>query len=93
MKSYPLGTQLVLGTTFVDAITQVPADPTTVTLEVMDPTGTVTMPSYTHPGTGLFKSLFTPSMAGVWTTRWEGTGAVVAATEHKFEIRASAFSS
>ena len=93
MKSYPLGTQLVLATSFMDAVTSQPADPTTVTLEVMDPTGAVSQPTFTHPGVGLFKALFTPSMAGIWTTRWEATGAVVAATEHKFEIRASAFSS
>ena len=93
MKSYPLGTQLVLGTNFVDAVSQQPADPTTVVLELMDPTGAVTTPGVTHPGVGLFKALVTPSMAGIWTARWVGTGAVVASTEHRFEIRPSAFMS
>ena len=91
MKTYPLGTQLVLATTFLDAVTNQPADPTNVILEVMDPMGNATMPAVGHPGVGLFKALFTPTLAGIWTCRWEATGAVVAATEHKFEIRASTF--
>ena len=93
MRSYPLGTQLVLATTFLDAMTMQPADPTTVVLEIKDPIGNVTTPATTHPGVGLFKALFAPTLAGIWTCRWVGTGAVIAATEHKFEIRASAFAS
>ena len=94
MKSYPLGCELVLGNHFVDAITGLPADPTTVVLELADPTGTVvTPPSVSHPSTGVYKALYTPMMAGVWTVRWEGTGAVVAASEFRFEVRPSAFAS
>lgn len=91
MKSYPLGSQLVLGTTFLDAVSNQPADPTTVVLEMKDPDGNVTMPSVGHSGVGLFKAVVTPSMAGIWTSRWSGTGAVVAVTEQKFEIRPSSF--
>lgn len=93
MKSYTLGGQLIFATTFIDPTTGDPTDPTAVTLELLDPAGTVHTVATSHPGVGLFKALYTPTISGVWTCRWEGTGAVVAASEYRFEVRPSAFAS
>ena len=93
MKSFPLGNQLVLATTFTDPTTGLAANPTTALLELLDPTGVVTKPGVSNPSPGLYKSTYTPTIPGVWTARWEGTGAVVASIEYKFEIRPSAFAS
>jgi hypothetical protein len=91
MKSYELGDQLVLGTVFTDPATGLSVDPTTVTGELRSPKGVVYMLAVTHPSLGLYKALYTPTIAGVWTCRWVGTGAVVAANEFRFEVRPSVF--
>lgn len=91
MKSYPLGTQLVLATTFLDPTSRQPVNPTTVVLELRDPLGTVTTPGVSNASTGVYKALVTPAIAGIWSVRWAGTGAVTAATEDRFEVKPSAF--
>lgn len=56
-----------------------PTDPTTVTLEITDPTGNVA--TYTHPATvvrasaGVFYKDLPVDEDGVWEFKWTGTGA------------------
>lgn len=49
----------------------------TVTLTVTDPSGATTNPSITNSGTGLYDAAFTLNSAGLWTWRWDVSGAVV----------------
>lgn len=55
-------------------------DPTTVTVIVISPTGERTNPSASNPSTGLYHASFTPTKAGEWVVRFEGTGDLVASS-------------
>jgi hypothetical protein len=69
----------------------VPTDPTTVTLVVKEPDGTLT--TYTYPATlskestGRFYTDITLDAAGLWSYRLTGTGAVVAVEEGQLHAR------
>jgi hypothetical protein len=94
MDSYPAGNLITLKTTFIDQVTLLPADPTTVKLRVQDPSGTevdYSILTMTHPLIGTYQQEITPTLPGIWKYRWEGTGAVISASESRFEVRASAF--
>lgn len=72
------------------------ADPTAVTLEVLDPSGNQS--SYTwaagqvvRQAAGRFYYDLAVDEAGLWRYRWEGTGAVVSAGEGHFYVRRSEF--
>lgn len=84
MTSYDKGDLVRLTVAFTD-LGGTAADPTTVTLSVRDPAGTIT--TYTYAGaqvikeaTGAFYYDLALSTVGVYTYRWTGTGAVQAAT-------------
>lgn len=73
-----------------------PSDPTTVTLKVKSPSGTVT--TYTTPdaeivkvGTGTYQSDILLNASGDWWYRWEGSGAVTAAREKRLSVRPTEF--
>ena len=75
----------------VSALLGTAGDPTTVTLKVKDPTGTVT--TYTYAGaqvvkdsTGNYHYDLTPAIAGKWYYEWVGTGAVPAQSESYFVV-------
>jgi hypothetical protein len=58
-----------------------PTDPTTITLAVTDPVGTVTTYSFagatiTRTGTGAYAKDIPCTLAGEWTYIWTGTGTV-----------------
>lgn len=91
-KSYPLGSELNFVTTFTDAINHQPANPTNVRLRLLTPSAEeVDLTTPSNPSIGVFQTTYIPSQSGIWSWRWEGTGAVTAAEEGTFEIRASAF--
>ncbi len=96
-RSYTFGNEIVLSVTFVDATTQQPANPTAVTLLVADPEGDITtytatsVPTVLNPSTGVYQCVIIPQIPGIWTYRWVGTGAVVAASERQFEVLPSLF--
>lgn len=70
-------------------------DPTTITLKVMSPDGTVT--TYTHPATitrvstGIYTKDVTLTVEGSWWWRWEGTGSAQATDEGWVECIRSPF--
>lgn len=75
-------------------------DPTTVTLEVMDPQGDETSYTYaaaqvTKDSTGLYHyDLAVPNEAdseGTWYYRWIITGTLAGVTEGSFKVRDSKF--
>ncbi len=51
---------------------------TTVTLTITAPDGTVTTPTPTHDGTGLYSYVLLLDQVGAWRIEWDGTGAVPA---------------
>lgn len=93
MNSYPIKSAVRLSVTFTDLTTNQPVDPTTVKLRVMDPTKTEMDFTGTilHPSTGVYQQVIVPTVPGVWKVRWEATGAVIAASEKRFEVQASSF--
>ncbi len=71
-------------------------NPTTVTLTVTDPAGTVT--TLTSPNaalinasTGVWTSDLTVNLKGTWTYRWAGTGAIVAGETGYLVVQAVGF--
>lgn len=72
-------------------------DPTTITLQVMAPSGTTTAYTYalaqvTKSGTGVYYKDVTFDVEGTWKYRWVGTGTCIAATEGEVEVTRSPFS-
>lgn len=72
-------------------------DPTTITFKVKNPAGSTTTYVYgtdaqlVKIGTGRYRVDVTANAAGLWTYRFEGTGAVVAADEQTFTVNGGAF--
>ncbi len=93
-NTYDKGDGVTLEATFT--VGSVLTDPTTVTLKVKDPDGTITTYTYTggtvtKTSTGLYTKTITVSNDGAWYYRYEGTGAVQAAGEVMFKVRKSEF--
>ena len=92
---YDVGQIIRTTVTFVD-FNGSAMDPTTVTFKYREPDGTITTAVYpaagvTKSGTGVYYGTVTLDAEGSWWTRWEGVGAVVAATEAPVQVRASMF--
>lgn len=77
MPRYQLGSLVRLTNTFRDVAGAL-ADPTTVTITITNPAGTVTTPTAVKDSTGIYYVDLTANVAGTWTYVWAGTGAVVA---------------
>jgi hypothetical protein len=83
-STFQVGDQLTLQSTFV-SLDGVNADPTTITLKVCDPGGTIT--TYTYAGgdvtkfaTGIYRYRLSITLPGRWLYKWLGAGAVQAAS-------------
>lgn len=88
--SYPVDMQIEFLAEFrnrVDVLT----NPTTVTLTITEPDGTATVipqASLTNDSTGVWSYLWTAAEpVGLWTYRFDGTGAVICNETRKFRIR------
>lgn len=83
MNTYQIETTIRLSVVFYNTALNLPADPSTVALFVMDPNGVVTqIPSgdIVRTGVGAYYSDFLPTSAGEWTYKWQGSGTSVVAT-------------
>jgi uncharacterized protein YfaS (alpha-2-macroglobulin family) len=95
MNTYQPGNIVTLAVLFTtNDVPPIPADPTTVTLRVTDPSGTET--AYTggqlnHTSTGDYSMDLEVLANGYWNYRWEGLGAIIAANESRFLVKQSAF--
>lgn len=70
----------------------VDTDPTAVVARVQDPAGVETTPTVTKSATGIYYIDVTPSLSGTYYYRFEGTGALVAASpDGHFNVKASEF--
>ena len=90
-NTYDVGDLVRVDSAFKD-ILGAAADPTTVTLKVLPPGGTVLTYTYalaevTKSGTGAYYKDIPVTTAGTWYYRWLGTGAVVSAGEEYFHVR------
>jgi uncharacterized protein YfaS (alpha-2-macroglobulin family) len=94
-NSYIPGNIVTLTVLFTDnASPPNPADPTTVTLRITDPTGAesdYTGSQLTKISTGSYSFQQEVLLTGWWNYRWEGIGAITAANEKRFNVQDSAF--
>lgn len=89
MNTYTIGDLVRLTGTFTDLSGNL-SDPTTSSLVVKSPDGTVTTyPSLVHPSTGIYYFDLPITGSGVYYYRYAGTGAVVAAGETQFQVSES----
>jgi hypothetical protein len=89
VNEYVLQTEVRLTT--IAKVGTVNTDPTTVTLRIRRPDGTVEVFTYaaaqiTKDATGSFFKDYTPPAIGRYSYRWEGTGTVKAADEGQFKV-------
>lgn len=97
MNFYEIDTQMQISATFMNIALNIPADPVTITLFLLDPLGNETSVVYPGPstpiqrtGVGLYSYLFIPNSVGTWTYKWQGVGNVFATSrDTKFTVRAS----
>lgn len=89
-----VGDRMQVPTTFTNAAGAV-ADPTTVTFRFDSPSKANTVYVYGVDGqlvrdsTGVYHVNIDPDEAGLWSWRFEGTGAIVAANQGQFRALAS----
>lgn len=89
---YSFGSVVLVSALF--SVSSTNTDPTTITLEVTDPTGTETAYTYaaaqiTKAATGNFTKEITGSISGYWKYCFIGAGAVIARNSYKFIIESS----
>jgi hypothetical protein len=92
MNSYPIETLVQVNGNFfaTGGTTPTPVDPTTVSITLTAPDETVTVSTYpadqdiSNPGVGQYTYQFVVSQTGVWSYRWQGEGAVIAASQNGF---------
>jgi hypothetical protein len=96
MSQYEIDTTIELQGIWINSLTGVYADPTTIILYIIDPNGVQT--SQNWPGgaiirdsLGHFHYLITPSISGNWTYKWRGSGTATATSPDTiFTVNASA---
>ncbi|MBV9290967.1 MAG: hypothetical protein JO222_00850 [Frankiales bacterium] len=92
--SFPFGQPVTLTfRTFSDAAQTVPADPTTVAVDILDPAGAETTHTWAggqvvHVSTGVFTYTVTPTLAGHYAAHWYSGGAVATTQDESFNVDA-----
>ena len=95
MSQYEIDTTIEMQCVFMNSLTGVYADPTTVRVSIVDPTGAQTSQewpggSVTRDSLGHFHALITPAISGNWTYKWRGMGAFTATSPDTiFTVNAS----
>ena len=92
MADYIVGDAVTLGATFTNSAGTA-TDPTAVTLEVKDPSGTTTTYTYslaeiTKVSTGVYSKAISLTASGWWYYEWQGTGTVAKVENGKFHVQA-----
>ena len=83
MSDYQAFTSIELQGIFTNTMTGVYADPTSITLYILDPNGVATTQIWpagnvVRDSTGHFHFIMTPTVAGLWLYKWRGTGTLTA---------------
>jgi hypothetical protein len=91
IQQFLQGTELNVIGTFTDVSGNL-IDPTEVSLNIKDPTGTVTPVTATRNSTGIYSAPVVFSLVGTYSIQYLGQGNVVAIQETQILIYASLFS-
>lgn len=94
MNRYYPRNQVRIDVSFTDVATGALADPSTINIEVIDPTGTKTVytsPAVVRASQGKYYTLIYVVTEGKWQYAGVGTGAVIAASEGEFVVAQSEF--
>lgn len=83
MGRYEIDTTLEVQGIFINSLTGVYADPTSIGLFILDPGGFLSTQNWPSGGIvrdslGHFHFILTPAKSGNWTYKWQGFGAAVA---------------
>lgn len=73
MSNYDIGDDVLISVTVTDSA-GVPANPSTITLEVTAPSGATTSPAHNNDGVGLYSAAAAADEAGLWRYTWTTTG-------------------
>lgn len=87
---FDIGDGIRLTATFSD-LSGIVTDPSVVTFKMLDPLGDLTTPAVHNVTVGVYYADFLAATKGTHSFRWEATGAVTAAEEGQFTVRASFF--
>ena len=93
MNQYLIGNTVQISFVLVTS-TNVPIDPSALSLRITDPNGNETdfsLATLTRTGTGLYNTTVNLVTIGQWSYRWEATGNVYAAAEGYLLCQPSAF--
>lgn len=91
-SEYRWGEPVHLSATFTAGDPPEPADPSGgVTLEVLQPDGTVLTPTPSHDGEGAWSYDLVPDATGIWRYRFAGSGDLVQAHPGSFRVLADVF--
>jgi hypothetical protein len=96
MSEYEIDTTISLQGVFTNALSNVYADPSSITLYILDPTGVKTTQNWpggniVRDSLGHFHFIMTTTIAGIWTYKWQGMGAVAATSpDTQFTVTGSA---
>lgn len=93
MKQYTAGTLIRLTAYFVNAVTNVYADPTVVTAKIKLPDKTILdlTSSVVKSSVGNYYVDYTPEVVGLFEYEWIGTGAVKVASVNQFNVNQGTF--
>ena len=80
------GSSIYLTATFTDPVSGILVDPTTVTIKIQAPDGTLAAPSATRLTVGEYRATYVPAVSGTFTQRWEGVGSYPQVSEAQFVV-------
>lgn len=83
---YDIGNQIQLTATFTQVSNGSLVNPTTVTIQILDPSGVTTSPTVSNPSTGIYTVLFTTTIPGRHAWKAKGTGTVIASGPGEFIV-------
>lgn len=99
MNYYDVDTAIRLSVVFTQETNGAPIDPTNVNLFVLSPVPGAGQQEHTYPGdvirtgVGLYYYDLIPGSTGVWTYKWQGTGAAeVSSVDTEFSVNPTKFS-
>ena len=82
---YP-GSYIILSAQFSDPASGAGVDPTTVTVQIQQPDGTIATPTPSRISTGYYTAVYVAPVSGTFTQRWVGAGANAQVSEATFAV-------
>jgi len=93
MNSYTANSTVRISVAITNTTTNTPVDPTTITLKIRTPDGTITDISSTvvHASVGNYYADYIPTVVGVFQYEFLGTGAAVVSAVGLFQVNQATF--